>query len=796
MYSNGSYVKALIVSDKNYHFSSYKAILRGWVDEIDTYDLSQDKKEEFGHYELIICDISLRKHIVRLPWFFNAKKENIGKLILVVPYTIEQLMLDANSAKMIDFIMGKPLDVDKLIAYAKTQLSLMRKQAILDKKNRVLSDVIDLNMIKIGVFDLKGTLYYANAEYLAANKQNITAFDKIKFNDLVRCQEKFETILDRVRARSTFSMERQEAKQWFRSYFYFLHGQYVVHLCQDITDEKFYIQNLERAATFFENSQEGMIITDSKGRITSINRAFSKITGYTRPEALGKTPALLKSGMHEEEFYQNLWDSLTFNGRWQGEIWNKRKNGEIYPEWLSISKIEESSSKEVSYMAIFTDISSIKEADKKLHYYANYDQLTGLCNRVQFDNLFNHALATAKRKGWKMALMFLDLDNFKEVNDTHGHNVGDLMLKKVARKLQATLRKNDIIARIGGDEFTVLLEGIKDQKDAMDVAVKLNEVTKEPIEIDGNVFFMSLSVGIAIFPTHGEDVATLSKHADTAMYEIKSRGRNGVMIYNSQFTDKIVQRVNLLNELKTAISQDQFKMLYQPIIDLKTNNVVGAEALIRWEHPQKGVISPADFIVFAEENNLIIDLGQLVLRKSLEDFLSLSSAVVSEFRLAINVSGQEFFAQNYIQSVERLLKDFNVPPSAIELEITETYVMGSPKVAAKIMEKLHEIGVYISLDDFGTGYSSLGYLKHFPIDKLKIDQSFIRDFMDDEKEMALVKTIINMAKLFGMQVHAEGVEKDSQSKALLELDCDVVQGYAYAKPLPLIEFVRYCKEFK
>jgi diguanylate cyclase (GGDEF)-like protein/PAS domain S-box-containing protein len=796
MYSNGSYVKALIVSDKNYHFSSYKAILRGWVDEIDTYDLSQDKKEEFGHYELIICDISLRKHIVRLPWFFNAKKENIGKLILVVPYTIEQLMLDANSAKMIDFIMGKPLDVDKLIAYAKTQLSLMRKQAILDKKNRVLSDVIDLNMIKIGVFDLKGTLYYANAEYLAANKQNITAFDKIRFNDLVRCQEKFETILDRVRARSTFSMERQEAKQWFRSYFYFLHGQYVVHLCQDITDEKFYIQNLERAATFFENSQEGMIITDSKGRITSINRAFSKITGYTRPEALGKTPALLKSGMHEEEFYQNLWDSLTFNGRWQGEIWNKRKNGEIYPEWLSISKIEESSSKEVSYMAIFTDISSIKEADKKLHYYANYDQLTGLCNRVQFDNLFNHALATAKRKGWKMALMFLDLDNFKEVNDTHGHNIGDLMLKKVARKLQATLRKNDIIARIGGDEFTVLLEGIKDQKDAMDVAVKLNEVTKEPIEIDGNVFFMSLSVGIAIFPTHGEDVATLSKHADTAMYEIKSRGRNGVMIYNSQFTDKIVQRVNLLNELKTAISQDQFKMLYQPIIDLKTNSVVGAEALIRWEHPQKGVISPADFIVFAEENNLIIDLGQLVLRKSLEDFLSLSSAVVSEFRLAINVSGQEFFAQNYIQSVERLLKDFNVPPSAIELEITETYVMGSPKVAAKIMEKLHEVGVYISLDDFGTGYSSLGYLKHFPIDKLKIDQSFIRDFMDDEKEMALVKTIINMAKLFGMQVHAEGVEQDSQSKALLELDCDVVQGYAYAKPLPLIEFVKYCKEFK
>ena len=795
MCPSGICVRALIISDKSYHFSSYESILGGWVDEIDTHDLNKEKGD-IGHYELIICDISSKKYISHLPWFFNAKKENVGKLIPIVPYTIEQLMLDANSAKMIDFIMGKPLDVDKLIGYTKTQLSLMRKQAILDKKNRVLSDVIDLNMIKIGVFNLDGTLYYANTKYLEANGQNLGAFDKIKFNDLVRCQENFETILERVKSKGMFTMERQDEQKWFRSFFYFLHGRYVVHLCQDVTDEKFYIQNLERAAIFFENSQEGMIITDSKGRITSINRAFSKITGYTRPEVLGKTPAVLKSGMHEEEFYQNLWDSLSFNGRWQGEIWNKRKNGEVYPEWLSISKIDGASSSDVSYMAIFTDISSIKEADKKLHYYANYDQLTGLCNRVQFDNLFNHTLSTAKRRGTKIALMFLDLDHFKEVNDTHGHNVGDMMLKKIARKLQAVLRKNDIIARIGGDEFTVLLEGIKEPEDAMEVALKLNDTIKEPIEIDGNVFFMSLSIGIAIYPTHGDDVATLSKHADTAMYEIKSRGRNGAMIYNSQFTDKIVQRVSMLSELKNAIAEDYFNMLYQPIIDLRKNKITGAEALVRWHHPKKGIISPSEFIVFAEENNLIIDLGNLVLRKSLEDYMALSKGADEDFKLAINVSGQEFFAPDYVKGVAQLLHDFNIPPKAIELEITETYVMGSPKVAAQIMEKLHDLGVYISLDDFGTGYSSLGYLKHFPIDKLKIDQSFIHNFLADDKEMALVKTIINMAKLFGMQVHAEGVEKVIQAQALHDLGCDVVQGYVYAKPLSLEDFLTYRKEYK
>ena len=584
-------MRALIVSDKNYHFSSYITILNGWVKDIDTYDLSLEKGE-IGHYELIICDMSSKKYISRLPQFFHAKKENIGKLILVVPYTVNQLMLDANSAKMIDFIMGKPLDVEKLIVYAKTQLALIHKQSMLDKKNRVLSDVLDLNVIKIGVFCLDGTLYYANTKYLEENNKNLSDFDSIKFNELVRCQASFETILDMVRAQEVFTIERQDGQQWFRSIFYFLHGKFVVHLCQDITDEKFYIQNLEQASIFFENSQEGMIITDAKGRITSINRAFSKITGYARAEVLGKTPAILKSGMHEEEFYKNLWDSLTFNGRWQGEIWNKRKNGEVYPEWLSISKIDGASSKEVSYMAIFTDISSIKEADKKLHYYANYDQLTGLCNRVQFDNLFTHALTTAKRRGTKLALMFLDLDHFKEVNDTHGHNIGDLMLKKIARKLQAALRKNDIIARIGGDEFTVLLEEIKLPNDAMEVALKLNEAIKEPIEIGGNVFFMSLSIGVAIFPEHGDDVSTLSKHADTAMYEIKARGRNGAMIYDSEFTDKIIQKVSLLNDLKASIAQEDFKMFYQPIIHLGSNKIVGAEALVRWYHPQKGVIPP------------------------------------------------------------------------------------------------------------------------------------------------------------------------------------------------------------
>lgn len=539
-----------------------------------------------------------------------------------------------------------------------------------------------------------------------------------------------------------------------------------------------------------------MIIADSKNKIISINRAFSLITGYTRDEIIGKTPSILQSGIHEKEFYEYMWDSLQHNGRWQGEIWNKRKNGEIYPEWLSVTKLTEVNAEDATYMAIFTDISSLKETDKKLHYYANFDQLTGLCNRVQFENLFNHALSSAKRRGKKLALMFIDLDHFKEVNDTHGHAIGDIMLRHIAKKIQKTLRQSDVIARIGGDEFNVLIEGLEYYEDALELANKINEAVKAPIEIEGNVFFMSLSIGIAIYPDHGEDAGTLSKHADTAMYEIKSRGRNGVMVYNTLFTDKVLKRSALMSDLNLAIAQDQFEMYYQPIVCLKTDALLGAEALLRWHHPTRGTVAPREFIAFAEENNLILELSALVFEKCLEDALRFGPHLHKNkpFTLAINVSSQEFFSEDYAQKVTAKLEDFAIAPSMIELEITETYLMRNPHVAVETIGYLRKKGLHIALDDFGTGYSSLNYLKNLPIDKLKIDQSFVRACLESHEDMAIVEAIVTMAKIFGMKVHAEGVETKEQAAVLKSLGCDVCQGYYYAKPLPFEAFITYMKE--
>ena len=788
-------MKILVVSNQSQHFSLYKRLFETITTEIDEWGLGDEQLKQH-YYDLVICDFTSRKQIGLLDKVHTCKKPNTGKLILISPYPLEQLRISPLVAQSIDFIMGKPLDVDRLMAYIDAQLQLLHKQEVLRQKNEVLSDVIDLNIIKIGVFNLSGILYYANIKYLEANHRTTSAFDTFSFDELSQCKEEFKTILANLKAKGVFQMERQQKGQWFRSFFYLLKSHYVVHLCQEVTDEKHYVQRLERASVFFENAQEGMIITDSRNKIISINRAFSLITGYTRDEIIGKTPSILQSGIHEKEFYEYMWDSLQHNGRWQGEIWNKRKNGEIYPEWLSVTKLTEANAEDATYMAIFTDISSLKETDKKLHYYANFDQLTGLCNRVQFENLFNHALSSAKRRGKKLALMFIDLDHFKEVNDTHGHAIGDIMLRHIAKKIQKTLRQSDVIARIGGDEFNVLIEGLEHYEDALELANKINEAVKAPIEIEGNVFFMSLSIGIAIYPDHGEDAGTLSKHADTAMYEIKSRGRNGVMVYNTLFTDKVLKRSALMSDLNLAIAQDQFEMYYQPIVCLKTDTLLGAEALLRWHHPTRGTVAPGEFIAFAKENNLILELSALVFEKCLEDALRFGPHLHKNkpFTLAINVSSQEFFSEDYAQKVTAKLEDFAIAPSMIELEITETYLMRNPHVAVETIGYLRKSGLHIALDDFGTGYSSLNYLKNLPIDKLKIDQSFVRACLESHEDMAIVEAIVTMAKIFGMKVHAEGVETKEQAAVLKNLGCDVCQGYYYAKPLPFEAFIAYMKE--
>ncbi|MBD3831292.1 MAG: diguanylate cyclase, partial [Arcobacter sp.] len=443
--------------------------------------------------------------------------------------------------------------------------------------------------------------------------------DKLTFDEISQCNIGFKNIKEKLQITNSFINQKEENNRWYESTFYIISNEFIIHNCIDITAQKQKELQLEQSAIFFENSNEGIIITDSKGKIVSINKSFSRITGYRKDEVIGKTPSILNSGIHDKVFYENMWDSLKINSAWQGEIWNKRKTGEIYPEWLSIAKALNPKYNEEFYIAIFTDISSLKEADKKIHFYANHDILTKLANRVQFESHLKSTIESCKRRESKMALFFIDLDKFKDINDTYGHTIGDEMLKIVAKRLEQSIRKDDFIARLGGDEFILIIKDVKDNEDMLHLAHKINENIKEPIVISDKVFFMSLSIGISIFPDHGKDSEDLIKNSDAAMYVVKENGRNGYRLYSQDMTDKISLKVTIQNELKIAIQKDEFEMYYQAIVDIKTKKIIGAEALVRWNHKKRGLLTPIHFIDFIDEGGMSVEFGELVFRKVLND---------------------------------------------------------------------------------------------------------------------------------------------------------------------------------
>jgi diguanylate cyclase (GGDEF)-like protein/PAS domain S-box-containing protein len=537
------------------------------------------------------------------------------------------------------------------------------------------------------------------------------------------------------------------------------------------------------------------LITDANAKILSVNKAFSKITGYHPSEVRGKTPSLLQSGIHKSDFYTNMWDSLKHNGSWQGEIWNKRKNGEIYPEWLSISKVEDQNTLTKNfYIAIFTDITNLKEADKKIYFYANHDHLTGLANRLNIESRFSHSIDIAKRKKKKVGLLFIDIDNFKDINDTYSHEVGDEVIKVVANTLESNLREEDTLGRIGGDEFLIIIGDIDSVDDVLKITQKIKHSFEEPFNINNTVFYLTLSIGVAIYPDHGENTDVLKQYADLAMYNVKINGRNGYSLYNHELSSELKTKVNITNDLRSAISNNELSVFYQPVIDYKTGFIIGAEALVRWIHPEKGIIPPMDFIHIAEEKGLISEVTAEVFSKVLSDLEKINQEffVEKNFKIAVNISAKDFFSKNFSENLLNYFEGFDVEFSQIELEITETQIMKNHNVAIKIIESLKEKGFHFAIDDFGTGYSSLSYLKYFKIDKLKIDKSFILDAPYDRDDALIAKTIVDLAKTFKLKVQAEGVEESVHEDFVKTIGCDFGQGYFYSKP---IKFSELCDEF-
>lgn len=558
-----------------------------------------------------------------------------------------------------------------------------------------------------------------------------------------------------------------------------------VWIIEDLTLEKAEREELLLARKVFEVNSEAIMVSNADNHIVRVNAAFEAITGYREAEVLGRDPKMLGSGRHEPEFFQALWTALREHGYWEGEIWDKRKDGKEYPKWVHIDTIRDSEAKVSHYVAVFSDISERKASEERIRYLAQHDTLTGLPNRFTLAVHLEHALARAERAGEKIGLMFIDLDNFKTVNDTLGHHIGDLLLCEVARRITSAVRKSDIVARIGGDEFVVVLESTRLPADGGMVAQKIIDRLGEAVPIDGIDLHTTPSIGIAIYPDDGVSIDTLMKNADVAMYHAKSAGRNNYQFYAEHMNQAAAVRIQMEARLRAAMAGEEFSLHYQPQIDLPSGRVSGCEALIRWYNAELGWVSPVSFIPLTEEIGLIVPIGEWVLRRACETAKGWLDAGIEFGCVAVNISPQQFRQRNFPQRVENILRETGLPASCLELEITESTIMESAEITVAMLMRLKELGIMLAVDDFGTGYSSLAYLKRFPIDRLKIDRSFVTDLETDPSDAAIATAVIALAHSLGLTVVAEGVETQGQSDFLRQQGCDSVQGYFYCRPGPV-----------
>ncbi|AWM89645.1 GGDEF domain-containing protein [Pseudomonas sp. 31-12] len=543
-------------------------------------------------------------------------------------------------------------------------------------------------------------------------------------------------------------------------------------------------ERLRQAAAVFDCTREGVLVTDSNGLIVHVNRAFMEITGYSLEEVLGQRPSLFKSGHHPADFYQAMFATLNSIGEWSGEIWNRRKSGEIYPQWQTIRIIHDDHGQLSHYVAVFSDISAIKNSEHELKHLAHHDPLTDLPNRLLFTDRTEQALTSAQLHKRGCALLMVDLDHFKMINDSLGHRVGDELLKAVAERLQALLGPEITLARLGGDEFAVLAESCPQLMQAAALAQRIIDGLKEPFLIGGHQLFINTSIGISLFPGDALSAEQLLRNADSALFKAKSAGRDGYALYTEELTAHAQNRVETAVELRRALEQQELRVYYQPVHDLRSRRLVGVEALVRWEHPKRGLVPPAEFIPIAERTGLIAEVDTWVMRQACQQMCLWQQAGVALSFVAVNVSSRLFARRELFQQVAKVLHETGLDPAYLELEVTESAVMEDPEVALEQMHRLRELGVRLAIDDFGTGYSSLLRLKRLPVQKLKIDQGFVAGLPWDEDDVAIVRVIIALAQSMGMQVHAEGIEQVEQARFLLEQDCDLGQGYWFGRPVP------------
>ena len=570
----------------------------------------------------------------------------------------------------------------------------------------------------------------------------------------------------------------------------------VIETVSDVTEVKQAEEEKELAHLIFMNSSEGMVVTNDNNTIIATNPAFTALTGYSETDVLGKTPSILQSGKQDGSFYKLFWSKLNEKGKWAGEIWNKRKDGELYAEWLTINTIFDQDGGVFRRVGLFSDITKRKHTEELIWKQANFDTLTGLPNRRMFRDRLELAIKKAKRSGLSVVLMFIDLDHFKEINDVFGHEVGDLLLREASERLLTCVRATDIVARLGGDEFTIILDEI-DAQDSIDhVAKTVLEKMAAPFELDDNTGYISASIGITYYPKDAADAEELIRNADQAMYAAKNQGRNCCYYFDAILQENAKSRMKLLSDLHLALDADQFLLHYQPIFDMQTGEVAKVEALIRWQHPQLGLLPPDQFIHLAEEGGMIVEIGAWVLREACVQNMVWRNQGHPPIVVTVNVSARQFQGMTLPGYVMEALKFSGLPPDGLEIEITEGMLMDNAYAAIATLQEIRELGVKISEDDFGTGYSSLSYLRQFPIDCLKIDQSFIRNLTHESEDDALVSAIIAMGNSLHVSIVAEGVETQEQVDILRRRGCTQIQGFLLGRPMSNQDFLAFMGQTK
>ncbi|MCK9200392.1 MAG: EAL domain-containing protein [Gallionella sp.] len=568
-------------------------------------------------------------------------------------------------------------------------------------------------------------------------------------------------------------------------------GWYALGIIRDITERKLSEENLRIIASVFGNSQEAILITDANNSIVDVNPAFIHITGYSRDEVLGRDPKLLNSGHHDSDFYAAMWQDLKEKRSWRGEIWNRRKSGEIYAELLSISVISDDNGKAQRYVGVFSDISNLKAHEAELNRIAHYDALTGIPNRMLLADRMKQAIAHTMREQLMVAVCYLDLDGFKGINDTMGHDAGDLVLIEVAKRLKSTIRGGDTVARLGGDEFVVVLLDLERGDECVATLERLLAAISAPMTIKDSTLALSTSIGVSIYPLDDEDPDTLLRHADQAMYMAKQSGKNRFHIYDPALDMHTRNQNEFLNNIRYGLEHEQFELHYQPKIDLRTKQLAGVEALIRWRHPERGLLFPAEFLRPVENTELDIEIGDWVIATALTQIDRWRRAGL-DIEVSINISAYHLEFRGFAEKLHQHLAHYpDLPSGRMQIEVLETVALKDIAIVREVLETCRNFGVRFALDDFGTGYSSLSYLSGLPVDVLKIDQSFVRDMLEDKGDMAIVQGIIALAQAFDRQTVAEGIETEAHYRALLDMGCELGQGYGIARPMPADELARW-----